>query len=308
MAEFNAQITEAVLAACVDGAEEAAGALSRALDNTFRLTVGKPASYNPDTTPDGFEGPGLAIAFKFEEGAALIALPETTGLLPEWTKDPDPTGQSKLDTLAQEISMLTMPDDFFADEFSATYVSSLSATMGRAKLATDAATISIEISGKAVSGDEEKTGHLTLVWPAEAAIAALTEPSENQHETSAAEEDQTSKPEAASTEAAPTEENESAPATAGFSRLPAYSRSLLKIKVPMIVNLASKKMSVKEITHICPGTIIKFDKAYDESLEMNVGNQRVAQGEVVKVGERFGIRIHSIIMPYEHFSIVKKTG
>ena len=90
--------------------------------------------------------------------------------------------------------------------------------------------------------------------------------------------------------------------------LSSYTRSLLKVEVPVIVTLAHKKKLVSEITGLRPGTIIQFDKSCDEMLDLQVGNYPLAVGEAVKVGDKFGIRIASIVMPDERFKSLVKTG
>lgn len=57
---------------------------------------------------------------------------------------------------------------------------------------------------------------------------------------------------------------------------------------------------------MAPGTIIKFDKPCDETLHLYVGNQLVAEGEAVKVGDKFGFRMTAMSLPQEHFSRLKK--
>ncbi|MGI9457005.1 MAG: FliM/FliN family flagellar motor switch protein [Aeoliella sp.] len=91
------------------------------------------------------------------------------------------------------------------------------------------------------------------------------------------------------------------PRATGLSQLPAYSRSLLKIKVPVRVVLASRKENLKDVVEVAPGSIIKFDKACDELLHLHVGDQCVAEGEAVKIGDKFGFRILSMLMPKEQF-------
>jgi flagellar motor switch protein FliN/FliY len=91
-----------------------------------------------------------------------------------------------------------------------------------------------------------------------------------------------------------------------FSTLPNYSRSLLKIRVPVSVQLAGKKESVQEVISLAPGSIIKFDKGCEELLQMIVGEHTVAEGEAVKIGEKFGFRVSSMKLPPEHFVPVKK--
>lgn len=82
---------------------------------------------------------------------------------------------------------------------------------------------------------------------------------------------------------------------AELDRLPQYSRHLLQILVPVRVTLASQRKSIQEIIELGPGSIVKFDKTCDEPLELCVGDRPVAQGEVVKVGDKFGLKISGLI-------------
>jgi flagellar motor switch/type III secretory pathway protein FliN len=88
---------------------------------------------------------------------------------------------------------------------------------------------------------------------------------------------------------------------ATLENLPPYSLSLLRIHMPVAVILAGKKEKVGEILQLCPGSIIKFDKACDEALALAVGNVPVAEGDAVKVGDKFGLRISKILLPSERF-------
>ncbi|HEX4142732.1 MAG TPA: FliM/FliN family flagellar motor C-terminal domain-containing protein [Pirellulales bacterium] len=85
----------------------------------------------------------------------------------------------------------------------------------------------------------------------------------------------------------------------------AYSRSLLKVRVPVTVTLAAKKQSIGKIIELVPGSIIAFDKACDEMLELEVSGHPIAEGECVKVGDKFGLRVTSLIMPDEQLQSLK---
>ncbi|HEV2972717.1 MAG TPA: FliM/FliN family flagellar motor switch protein [Pirellulales bacterium] len=91
-------------------------------------------------------------------------------------------------------------------------------------------------------------------------------------------------------------------------RLSSYTRSLLHIQVPVVVTLAAKKQPVGQIIELGPGSIIHFAKSCEEMLDLSVGGHRVAQGEAVKVGDKFGLRITSLILPGERFKAVGGKG
>ena len=84
--------------------------------------------------------------------------------------------------------------------------------------------------------------------------------------------------------------------------LPPYTRSLLRIKVPVVVTLAEKRQKLSRILELGPGAIIQFEKSCEEMLTLEVGNQLVASGEAVKVGDKFGLRVTAIAMPEERFN------
>lgn len=76
---------------------------------------------------------------------------------------------------------------------------------------------------------------------------------------------------------------------------------MLKVKVPVIVTLAAKKQPVGKIIELVPGSIIQFEKPCDEMLELEISGHPIAQGECVKVGDKFGLRVTSVILPDESF-------
>jgi flagellar motor switch protein FliN/FliY len=76
-----------------------------------------------------------------------------------------------------------------------------------------------------------------------------------------------------------------------LGKLPAYARGLMEIRVPVCVTLAAQRKSIHEIIELGPGSIVKFEKTCDEPLELTVCDRPFAIGEVVKVGDKFGLRI-----------------
>jgi flagellar motor switch/type III secretory pathway protein FliN len=91
----------------------------------------------------------------------------------------------------------------------------------------------------------------------------------------------------------------------GLRDLPTYSRSLLRIRVPLSVTLAEKKQPLGQILEIGPGSILQFEKSCEDMLDLNVSNLAIARGEAVKVGDKFGLRVTSLILPSERFKPVQ---
>ena len=73
--------------------------------------------------------------------------------------------------------------------------------------------------------------------------------------------------------------------------MPAELHSILKIEVPVIVQIASRRMPVEDVLKLSPGAIIELPKLADEELEILVANKQIGLGNAVKVGENFGVRV-----------------
>lgn len=66
------------------------------------------------------------------------------------------------------------------------------------------------------------------------------------------------------------------------------------LPVPVIVQLAGRRMPLSTILQWGRGTIVEFNKPVDSDLDLLVSNRRIARGEAVKVGEKFGLRITAV--------------
>lgn len=72
------------------------------------------------------------------------------------------------------------------------------------------------------------------------------------------------------------------------------TRSILKLEVPVIVQLGERRLTVREVLALVPGSIIEIPKLADDELDLLINNERVGVGAAVKVGENFGIRISAM--------------
>lgn len=77
----------------------------------------------------------------------------------------------------------------------------------------------------------------------------------------------------------------------GESTSPRRDQALLNIPLTLTVVLAERRMSVSSALEVTSGTIIEFEKVFDEMLDLYAGNRLIARGQAVKVGENFGLRI-----------------
>jgi len=66
---------------------------------------------------------------------------------------------------------------------------------------------------------------------------------------------------------------------------------ILKLRVPIVVKLAERELSIRSIIDLTVGTILEFDTPSDNDLSLMVNDQTIGYGQAVKVGENFGLRI-----------------
>jgi len=74
----------------------------------------------------------------------------------------------------------------------------------------------------------------------------------------------------------------------------AQSQTILKLRVPIIVRLGEREMTVREVLALVPGSIIDLDKPAEDEIELLVNNRAIASGTAVKIDENFGIRLTSV--------------
>jgi len=314
MAEFGPDIAEQVVAACQAAAEEIAEALARTFDTPLKVATGQVGPIDLSAPPEDWDGPGLVVQLNVGDKAALVMLAESSGLIPSWYESPDATGASKLTTLAQELGMLVLPEQFMPEDFRAARVEKLREAVDRAKLGEEPRVAPLELTAESggrgtvyVVWAATQPGDVFAAQPATPQSAAVDEPPTEQESEAVPESPAPTTTPAEPPPVAKSQRDQQPPAsgTAHYENLPSYARSLLRTSVPVSVTLANKKQPVSWIIELGPGSIIQFDKACEDMLSLEVNGHAIAEGEAVKVGERFGIRLTSLKLPDERFHAVQ---
>jgi flagellar motor switch protein FliN/FliY len=76
--------------------------------------------------------------------------------------------------------------------------------------------------------------------------------------------------------------------------MPTDVQTILKLSVPVIVQIGDRQMCVDDVLALGPGAILELTKNAEEELDLLVNNKPIGRGVAVKVGENFGIRITGI--------------
>lgn len=70
---------------------------------------------------------------------------------------------------------------------------------------------------------------------------------------------------------------------------------LLDLSLPVSIELGRTSMTVQEILRLGRGSVIQLERLAGEPIDVFVGDRRFAEGEVVILGETFGVRITRIL-------------
>ncbi len=289
MSPWNAQLAQQIRQQAQQQAAELAEAFARAWDLELEsVQVGQTLEVSQVLSQ--LQGSGLVLFLPSGEQGALMLVPQSSGLLPQWYQQPDATGTSKLQTLAQEAGVILLPEELMPTGAEVQALEDLTQLVQHWHLDPQGTALPLELKGP------QHQGTVWLCWPAQKASASSAAEEE---ETPKASQQAPAQPAPSGSASSPT----SAPARKprSLEELPPYIRSLLKVKLPVMVTLASKKMKVKDILQLVPGSIIQFDKSCSELLDLEVAGVRIAVGEAVKVGEKFGLRIRRMVPPREHY-------
>jgi flagellar motor switch protein FliN/FliY len=80
---------------------------------------------------------------------------------------------------------------------------------------------------------------------------------------------------------------------------------IMDLPVKVMVELGRTKMSIGELLALHKGSVIELNVHAGDPLDLVVNGCLIAQGEVVIVNDRYGIRLTDIISPSER---LRKTS
>jgi flagellar motor switch protein FliN/FliY len=80
---------------------------------------------------------------------------------------------------------------------------------------------------------------------------------------------------------------------------------ILDIPVQLTVELGRTKITIKNLLQLAHGSVVELDAMAGEPMDVLINGTLIAQGEVVVVNDKFGIRLTDIITPSER---MRKLG
>ena len=85
----------------------------------------------------------------------------------------------------------------------------------------------------------------------------------------------------------------------GQAQAPRGFDMIMDIPVALTVELGRTKISIRNLLQLAHGSVVELDGLAGEPMDVLINGTLIAQGEVVVVNDKFGIRLTDIITPQE---------
>lgn len=83
---------------------------------------------------------------------------------------------------------------------------------------------------------------------------------------------------------------------------------ILDIPVQLTVELGRTRIPIKHILQLAQGSVVELEAMAGEPMDVLVNGYLIAQGEVVVVNEKFGIRLTDIVTPSERMRRLSRSA
>ena len=69
---------------------------------------------------------------------------------------------------------------------------------------------------------------------------------------------------------------------------------LMGVPVKVSVEVGRARMTLSELVRLSPGSVVELDRDAHQPVDILVGGKLVARGEVVTIGDKYGVRVTSV--------------
>ena len=87
------------------------------------------------------------------------------------------------------------------------------------------------------------------------------------------------------------------PSASGDALTAANFRLLQDVDVKLTVEIGSTQLTLRELLALGESSVIELDRQASELLDVFVNGTLIGRGEVVTVGDRFGVRMTELVNP-----------
>jgi flagellar motor switch protein FliN/FliY len=85
----------------------------------------------------------------------------------------------------------------------------------------------------------------------------------------------------------------------------AHLEVILDVPLTLSLEIGRTRITIRELLQLSPGSVVKLDRGAGDPLDVMVNGCLIAKGEVVVVGQRFGIRITSVVSPEDRIKTLR---
>ncbi|MFO0982178.1 MAG: flagellar motor switch protein FliN [Planctomycetota bacterium] len=72
---------------------------------------------------------------------------------------------------------------------------------------------------------------------------------------------------------------------------------LLDVDVEVSAEIGSRQLPIEQLLALGPGAVVELDRSAEQPIDLKVNGKIFARGEVVVVGDHFGVRVTEIVKP-----------
>lgn len=72
-------------------------------------------------------------------------------------------------------------------------------------------------------------------------------------------------------------------------------RLLADIELELTVEIGRAKLPLRQLLALTPGAVVELDRALGEPVDVLVNGRLVARGQIVTIGDEFGVRLSQIV-------------
>lgn len=95
------------------------------------------------------------------------------------------------------------------------------------------------------------------------------------------------------------------PDTAATGNIDVNLESLLDVPVTISMEIGRTRINIRNLLQLNQGSVVELDRLAGEPMDVLVNGTLIAQGEVVVVNEKFGIRLTDVISPADRVKRLK---
>jgi flagellar motor switch protein FliN/FliY len=84
--------------------------------------------------------------------------------------------------------------------------------------------------------------------------------------------------------------------------------TLLDVSMPVAIEFGRTHLTVQEVLDLGNGSVIQLDRMVGEPIDIFISDRKLAEGEVVVIGEHFGVRITRILSGAAQTAMARETA